>query len=654
MAVKDVWEQGLGGAGWGVLISGESMPALNRLPQPQPRPSRLLQTLRAHSRPAAPVYPRRQTKAPFTLKRAILTASRWCARSDTHAPGRRHNRRGKWGLVGVLLHSTICPHCGCHNFGGPGLADASHTLSDIACPASIPWSLDPSLDLRLNQHLNLNLTSRIISPTHGAVQPCNQATPSTTTTHPLPGLADEPITLVRPSPQHRHSSNITGSLPKPRPHAHSVSMASLNPAHRVTRRKSMSSTAGSNVAALAAAAKGMSGAPLESPSAMAGTTTTTSSSRRMSKPALQFRGPSVSLHPPMGSSMPGHGSPFSPGSYSAAARGEALTDGPALASMPEHEQAGAKSRTRRASEGSRLAKGDGSGSSSKRTSGSDLRCEKCGKGYKHSSCLTKHLWEHTPEWQYTSKLLISKHQQVQLLEAASVLVAMNKESDAGDSDHSSASPAASASSGLRDGLSSTETTPPPQLDDHAVGSFRSQFAARSVKRYSATSSAYGQSYQSTVFSDNGNAGHFRHWSNVSDRPTTSGTSLAGSYHDDGTNDPSDLAAAVGLLSCSYGTPTSGPVALPSDVPPVPPLPAKFLSFSARTLSGNTIVTPQQSSMRNSYRYHSESKDVDVDVDVDVDMDDDQFADEEDYRQSNSRSRGRADEDDDAFFGRMEE
>ncbi|KAG7152908.1 hypothetical protein HYQ46_003794 [Verticillium longisporum] len=27
----------------------------------------------------------------------------------------------------------------------------------------------------------------------------------------------------------------------------------------------------------------------------------------------------------------------------------------------------------------------------------ELRCEKCGKGYKHSSCLTKHLWEHTPE-----------------------------------------------------------------------------------------------------------------------------------------------------------------------------------------------------------------------------------------------------------------
>jgi hypothetical protein len=232
---------------------------------------------------------------------------------------------------------------------------------------------------------------------------------------------------------------------------------------------------------------------------------------------------------------------------------------------------------------------------------------------------------------------------VQLLEAASVLVAMNKESDGENSDRSS--PPASGSSDLREELSSTETTPPPQMDDHAVGSYpHSHFGTRSIKRYSTNSSAYSQSYQSTVFSDNGN-GHFRQWSNVSDRPTTSGTSVAGSYHDDG-NDHADLAAAVGLLSCSYGTPKSGPVALPPDVPPVPPLPAKFLDFHARTLSGNTIVTPQQSSMRNSYRHHSQGEDVD--------MDDDHFADEEDYRYSNSRSRGRIDEDDEGIFGRMEE
>ena len=105
---------------------------------------------------------------------------------------------------------------------------------------------------------------------------------------------------------------------------------------------------------------------------------------------------------------------------------------------------------------------------------------------------------------------------------------------------------ASGSSDLREELSSTETTPPPQLDDHAVGSYpHSHFGTRSIKRYSANSSAYSQSYQSTVFSDNGN-GHFRQWSNVSDRPTTSGTSVAGSYHDDG-NDHADLAAAVELL-----------------------------------------------------------------------------------------------------------
>ncbi|KAF1918959.1 hypothetical protein BDU57DRAFT_124563 [Ampelomyces quisqualis] len=404
----------------------------------------------------------------------------------------------------------------------------------------------------------------------------------------------EPIT-VRPASQHRHSStSMAASLPKSRPHSSSLSVGT---------------------------------------------------SRRMSKPASQFRGPALALHPDTASSMPGRGSPFAPGSYNPAVHSEALTDGPALASMPEREKGSAKSRNRRASEGSRLSKGDG-----KRASGSDLRCEKCGKGYKHSSCLTKHLWEHTPEWQYTSKLLISKHQQVQLLEAASVLVAMNKEMDAGDSDQSSLSPPASGSSDLRDELSSTETTPPPQSDDHAVGSYsypHSHFGHRSVKRYSGNSSAYSHSYQSAVFSDNGNAHHYCQWSNVPDRPTTSGTSVAGSYHDD-VNDHADLAAAVGLLSCSYGTPKSGSVALPADVPPVPPLPAKFLDFNQgrKSLSGSTTVMAQQSSMRNSYRYHSESKDVD--------MDDDNFADEEDYRQSNSRSRGRIEEDDDAFFGRMEE
>ena len=44
-----------------------------------------------------------------------------------------------------------------------------------------------------------------------------------------------------------------------------------------------------------------------------------------------------------------------------------------------------KNRNRRASEGSHLVKGGG-----KRVT-SEVHCDTCGKGYKHSSCLTKHM-----------------------------------------------------------------------------------------------------------------------------------------------------------------------------------------------------------------------------------------------------------------------
>ncbi|KAF7727886.1 hypothetical protein EC973_006885 [Apophysomyces ossiformis] len=53
------------------------------------------------------------------------------------------------------------------------------------------------------------------------------------------------------------------------------------------------------------------------------------------------------------------------------------------------------------------------------------RCEECGKVYKHPNCLAKHRWEHSEEWELTSKLLLTKHQQVQMLEAAAILVSMD-------------------------------------------------------------------------------------------------------------------------------------------------------------------------------------------------------------------------------------
>lgn len=136
----------------------------------------------------------------------------------------------------------------------------------------------------------------------------------------------------------------------------------------------MSSTA-QGMSPMAAAAKGFSGAPLEG-----------STARRPSKTASAFRGPALSNSPAMASSVPSNASVFSPGSYvpQHLKQEQAITDGPPLATMQENER-NSKSRARRASEGSRL-KADG-----KRASGSDLKCEKCGKGYKHSSCLTKHL-----------------------------------------------------------------------------------------------------------------------------------------------------------------------------------------------------------------------------------------------------------------------
>lgn len=42
--------------------------------------------------------------------------------------------------------------------------------------------------------------------------------------------------------------------------------------------------------------------------------------------------------------------------------------------------------------------------------------------YRHPSCLIKHRWEHTPHWREASKFVLSKHQQVQLLEVGHIYV----------------------------------------------------------------------------------------------------------------------------------------------------------------------------------------------------------------------------------------
>ncbi|GAM90239.1 hypothetical protein ANO11243_082810 [Dothideomycetidae sp. 11243] len=169
----------------------------------------------------------------------------------------------------------------------------------------------------------------------------------------------------RPINQHRPSfSSAQSILPRnslPRTHGYSTSLGSLNPAHRVTRRKSSNLSP----AAITAAVQ-----------ALEATDEGKNANRRsfQSRIALGSLNPSGLASPP--NSLPGSGM--------MAGRGEsAIIDGPPLSSISEKPNG--KNRMRRASDGSTLS------SSKKKQSNGELKCETCGKGYKHSSCLTKHL-----------------------------------------------------------------------------------------------------------------------------------------------------------------------------------------------------------------------------------------------------------------------
>ena len=262
--------------------------------------------------------------------------------------------------------------------------------------------------------------------------------------------------------------------------------------------------------------------------------------------------------------------------------------------------------------------------------------------------IVKYRWEHTPEWSYTSKLLISKHQQVQLLEAASVLLTMNQggvtppdsaKDFESDNQDGSASPA--TSSEQRDAMSSADTTPPPEnLVSYGSGSYRST-------RYSSGSgqSGFSRSYQSAPSANfygssiPSTYGHSRQQSHER-RPMSSGISQ--NRGDEG------LAAAVELLSCSFGSAgqvRTVPVTLPEDAPPVPHIPAQYLNQDS--YSASELATGHQPRQTESYTRHQvhEMNDAKMD-DSDPSVADDEYSEE--------RSREPSDEDDDGVFGRMEE
>jgi len=247
-------------------------------------------------------------------------------------------------------------------------------------------------------------------------------------------------------------------------------------------------------------------------------------------------------------------------------------------------------------------------------------------------------WEHTPEWSITSKLLISKHQQVQLLEAAAVLMTITKENttppdSARDfvSDQGSASPPASAYSDQHEDRSSADTTPPPFDGAGAAGGpYRSL-----TKRYS-SGSGFSRSYQSAPSAasilgslPNGVFGHQRQLSHEQ-RPTSSG---------------SDVAAAMELLSCSHGSSGGArTVHLPPDAPPVPPVPAQYLDQTV--LTGTSFISSFPSRIPESFTRGELRRD-----DIKMEGSGESVTSDED---DDMQSRARSDEDDDGVFGRMEE
>ncbi|RYP63460.1 hypothetical protein DL771_009253 [Monosporascus sp. 5C6A] len=434
---------------------------------------------------------------------------------------------------------------------------------------------------------------------------------------------------ARPLPQHRQSiplgspsSAFARQSSHSRNHSHSALSGALNPTHRITRRKSMTNS-GANLAAVAAALTEAGDEVTPLPIAInsrRGTISKSAAARSTVVGSLPSPPASLPTHRFMNGKMDGQDT--------------AIEDDSNDMSADEGETGLNQSRVRRASDGQPLTK------EGKKSNRVELRCDK---------------WEHTPEWSYTSKLLISKHQQVQLLEAASVLVAMNTKDtptppeSAKDfaSEADSSSPAASGYSEQPNSQSSVDTTPPPQTEPLPA---TSTLAYRGPpKRYS--SGSYSLSYQSaasgsffpgSVSSATG-FGHNRHGSSDHRRPPSSGGNNTG-------QEDRDLAAAVELLSCSFnssGAPRD--IRLPEGAPPVPPLPAQYLDQAVFTSTSfiNSYQAPQMpESFTRGESLHARNVKRE-------ESEDSIMGDDDDGGHQRYRARG-SDDDDEMMFGRMED
>ena len=233
-----------------------------------------------------------------------------------------------------------------------------------------------------------------------------------------------------------------------------------------------------------------------------------------------------------------------------------------------------------------------------------------------------------------------------------------------ESEASSASPG--ASSELRDGLSSAETTPPPMDEDDEDDEDMSPEPTME-KRFSVSTASglFSHSYQSIPSSSfTGSApwhspafSHYRH-SSIDTRPSTAEAKL----HED---DEADLAAAIGL--CTFNTPRTRPVPMSPSVPPVPPLPSRFLDQAGA--SGNESQSLDQSATKEADALFPNSTpnlflSLSYNPSLSYKVSDEREVKMGDADRTTRQSRNAdvdfghrptaADEDDDGVFGRMEE
>ncbi|KAK6335649.1 hypothetical protein TWF696_002416 [Orbilia brochopaga] len=457
------------------------------------------------------------------------------------------------------------------------------------------------------------------------------------------------------------------------------SLGTTNTTHRVTRRKSMSSSAVSHAAAVAAIKEVAANGSLDP------TPVSFDLKHESVVPKTEdLQAEAISDYPSPPSSFPTSGVSALSSGFRKSSFGTPLKEPLQENTTEEAEHGvGAVRKGRRSSDGpeeGHPAKGE-------------LKCEHCGKGYKHSSCLTKHLWEHTPEWSYTSKLLISKHQQVQLLEAASILVSMKPNTPP-------ASASSTASYSMMDGSSNdstSEDSPPPMSErtssPQLPGRSRALSSAGQPTRrhgsHSRAAAPYSRSYQHPpIGSSFGGKSITPVASPASMRPTqVLSSGLLSPRSVSGQQDDESLAAAVQMLSCSFGgTPVLGPTKPALKTGNVPPLPLSSPPNDFRGLGSPHTLTAdymtsnpvaQESDIRGTAAKASngdENEDVDMD-DSDNDHHTGRFLrssrysgrfdgpdvvvldNDENYKPNSAtgmKNSARHDDDEDGVFGKMEE